>query len=49
MPRRSSDEPLATFCWIQQIAAPFQWKFSRHDLHKLLAKTDTSQPTTLAA
>ncbi len=30
----------------EQIAAPFQWKFTRHDLHKLLAKTHT---TTLAA
>jgi len=26
----------------QQIAAPFQWKFTRHDLHKLLTKTDAS-------
>jgi hypothetical protein len=33
----------------EQIAAPFQWKFTRHDLHKLLAKTDTAQPTPLAA
>ena len=33
----------------EQIAAPFQWKFTRHDLHKLLAKTDVTQPTTLAA
>ncbi len=33
----------------EQIAAPFQWKFTRHDLHKLLAKTDTTQPATLAA
>lgn len=33
----------------QQIAAPFQWKFTRQDLHKLLAKTDAAQPTTLAA
>ena len=33
----------------QQIAAPFQWNFTRHDLHKLLAKTDTTQPATLAA
>ncbi len=33
----------------EQIAAPFQWKFTRHELHKLLAKTDTTQPTTLAA
>jgi DDE superfamily endonuclease len=32
----------------EQIAAPFQWKFTREDLHKLLAKTDT-QPTSLAA
>ena len=30
----------------EQIAAPFQWKFTRHDLHKLLAQADT---TTLAA
>jgi hypothetical protein len=33
----------------EQIAAPFQWKFTRHDLHKLLAKADTAQPTPLAA
>lgn len=33
----------------EQIAAPFQWKFTRHELHKLLAKTDTTQPTTHAA
>jgi len=31
----------------EQIASPFQWKFTRQDLHKLLAKTD--QPATLAA
>ena len=24
----------------EQIAAPFQWKFTRQDLHQLLAKTD---------
>ena len=33
----------------EQIAAPFQWKFTRQDLHKLLAATDTTQPATLAA
>ena len=33
----------------EQIAAPFQWKFTRQDLHTLLAKTDTNQPATLAA
>jgi hypothetical protein len=33
----------------EQIAAPFQWKFTRQDLHKLLAKTDTAQPAALAA
>jgi hypothetical protein len=33
----------------EQIAAPFQWKFTREDLHKLLAKTDTAQPASLAA
>jgi hypothetical protein len=32
-----------------QIAAPFQWKFTRHDLHKLLVKTDAADPTSLAA
>lgn len=32
----------------EQIAAPFQWKFTREDLHKLLAKAD-AQPTSLAA
>ena len=33
----------------EQIAAPFQWKFTRQDLHKLLAKTDTAAPASLAA
>jgi hypothetical protein len=33
----------------EQIAAPFQWKFTRHDLNKLLAKTDTANATPLAA
>jgi hypothetical protein len=33
----------------EQIAAPFQWKFTREDLHKLLAKTDAAQPASLAA
>ena len=33
----------------QEIAAPFQWKFTRADLHKLLAKADAPQPTSLAA
>ena len=33
----------------EQIAAPFQWKFTREDLHKLLAKTDATQPASLAA
>jgi hypothetical protein len=33
----------------EQIAAPFQWKFARHDLHTLLAKTDATQPTARAA
>ncbi len=33
----------------EQIAAPFQWRFTRHDLHKLLAKTATTQPVTRAA
>ena len=32
----------------EQIAAPFQSKFTRDDLHKLLAKTD-ARPTSLAA
>ena len=27
----------------EQIAAPFQWKFTREDLHNLLAKTDTQK------
>jgi hypothetical protein len=35
--------------WSEQIAAPFEWKFTRHDLHTLLAKADTAQPTPLAA
>ncbi len=33
----------------EQIAAPFQWKFTRQDLHKLLAKTDTITPDAIAA
>jgi hypothetical protein len=33
----------------EQIAAPFQWKFTRTDLNKLLAKAHTPQPATLAA
>jgi hypothetical protein len=33
----------------EQIAAPFQWKFTRQDLHKLLAATDTTQSAALAA
>lgn len=33
----------------EQIAVPFQWRFTRQDLHKLLAQTDTTQPATLAA
>ena len=34
----------------EQIATPFQWKFTRQDLHKLLAKTaNVAQPATLAA
>jgi hypothetical protein len=33
----------------EQTAAPFQWKFTRQDLHKLPAKTSTAQPASLAA
>jgi hypothetical protein len=33
----------------EQIAAPFQWQFTRDDLHQLLAKTHSAQPTQLAA
>jgi hypothetical protein len=33
----------------EQIAEPFEWKFTRHDLHKLLLKTDTPDPASLAA
>jgi DDE superfamily endonuclease len=33
----------------EQIAAPFQWKFTRTDLHQLLAKAAASPPTSLAA
>ncbi len=33
----------------EQIAAPFQWKFTRHDLHRLLAKADTPHPLAAAA
>jgi len=33
----------------EQIAAPFQWKFTRDDLNKLLAKTQTPGTCSLAA
>jgi hypothetical protein len=33
----------------EQIAAPFQWKFTRQDLNKLLAKADTAPVSALAA
>jgi hypothetical protein len=33
----------------EQIATPFHWTFTRQDLHKLLAKTDTNRPNSLAA
>ena len=33
----------------EQIAAPFQWKFTRHDLHRLLAKAGTLHPRAAAA
>jgi DDE superfamily endonuclease len=33
----------------EQIAAPFQWTFTRQDLHKLLAKTDPGQSISAAA
>jgi hypothetical protein len=33
----------------EQIAAPFQWTFTRTDLNKLLAKADSQQPLTQAA
>ncbi|MEX2554681.1 MAG: IS630 family transposase [Actinomycetota bacterium] len=33
----------------EQIAAPFQWKFTRADLNQLLAKAAAPQPTSLAA
>jgi DDE superfamily endonuclease len=33
----------------EEIAAPFEWKFTRVDLHKLLAKTSTAQSASLAA
>ena len=33
----------------EQIAEPFEWKFTRHDLDKLLARTAANQPTSLAA
>jgi hypothetical protein len=33
----------------EEIAAPFQWKFTRTDVHKLLAKTDTPQHASRAA
>ena len=33
----------------EQIAEPFQWTFTRQDLHQLLAKADTVHATSLAA
>ena len=33
----------------EQIAAPFNCKFTRQDLHKLLARIDNQQSTQLAA
>ena len=34
----------------EQIATPFQWKFTRHDLDNLLTKLDTHhRPARLAA
>ncbi len=33
----------------EQIAAPFQWKFTRQDLHKLLVKADTPHLISAAA
>ena len=33
----------------EQIAAPFQWKFTRADLHKLLTRLDQPTPLQLAA
>ena len=33
----------------EEIAKPFDWKFTRHDLHALLDRIDQRQPTQLAA
>jgi hypothetical protein len=33
----------------EQIAQPFKWKFTRQDLHELLARVDEHQPGQLAA
>jgi len=33
----------------EQIAQPFDWKFTRQDLHELLARADEHQPALLAA
>jgi hypothetical protein len=33
----------------EQIAAPFQWKFTRQDLNKLLARATAAPPERLAA
>ena len=33
----------------EQIAAPFQWTFTRQDLDRLLARTDTNHAMPLAA
>jgi hypothetical protein len=41
--------PSATGRRYEQIAAPFQWTFTRQDLDRLLAKTNTNQARPLAA
>jgi len=33
----------------EQIAQPFKWKFTRDDLHKLLARADNDRPAQAAA
>jgi hypothetical protein len=44
-----ADRLLAFQSLYEQIAKPFEWKFTRDDLHELMHKISPSTPTALAA
>jgi hypothetical protein len=44
-----ADRRLAFQSLYEQIAKPFEWKFTRDDLHELMHKISPSIPTALAA